>query len=136
MECGAAVKNERRGVSFSSLGYRRGRRDGLFSICCNFLTKHTIVSPRKKGPKEKPGALGWSRRGQARDAGGVRAAGKKARVSGFGRPHEGRVTVARGALSEAEWLRSSVPPSPAGSAEVRRAGSGNKEAAWGGEQVG
>lgn len=66
---GQLSKTKGRGVSFSSLGYRRGRRDGLFPICCNFLTKHTIVSPRKKGPKEKPGALGRGRRGQTRDAG-------------------------------------------------------------------
>lgn len=43
------------------LPWGRGREggDGLISICCNFLTKRTLVSPGKKGSKEKPRALGY-----------------------------------------------------------------------------
>lgn len=104
VECGAAVKNERAGGVLFFPGVQEGKERRPFFHLLQFPNQTHHRQSQEERPKGETRALGWGRRGQTRDAGDVRAAGRKARVSGFGRPHEGRVTVARGALSEAEWL--------------------------------
>lgn len=168
MEFGAAVKNERE--AFSSLRWRRG---AAFFHLLQFPNQTHPRLPKEERPKGETRALGWCRRRRARDAGGERAAGRKDRISGLSRPHEGRVTAASQARGEAARPGRSVPASLPGrcgggaeerlggrgtgraaggggrtsctfplrlshsdSAEVRRAGAGNKGEEWGGERVG
>lgn len=121
--------------TFLPWGGGEEREGGLFSICCNFITKRTLASPGKKGPKEKLGALGrcHQRRG-ARDAGGVRIAGRRDHVSGFGRPHEGRVTVARG--RGVRRPRRSVPYSWLEALRCAEQERGTKERSGEGSQLG
>jgi hypothetical protein len=68
VEFGAAVKNKRGSLLFT--GLEEGKGGVHFSICCNFLTKHTLLFRGRKTPQEKPGTLGWCLRRGARDAGG------------------------------------------------------------------
>ena len=157
-----------------SLFFPRVEEGAAFFHLLQFPNQTHPRQPKEERPKGETRALGWcSRRRRARDAGGVRAAGRKDRVSGLSSPHEGRVTAASQARSEAARPGRSVPASLPGrcgggaeeqrggrgtgraaggggrtsctfplclshsdSAEVRRAGAGNKGDEWGGERVG
>lgn len=130
---GAAVKNET--GDFSSLGWRRGKRGRPFFHLLQFHNQTHPRQPREERPKGEtrstrsvsptPRSQGRRRRAHSWEKGSrfwVRPPPRRTGDSG------------QGARSEAAAALSAVLL--AGSAEVRRAGAGNKGAEWGGEPVG
>lgn len=131
VEFGAAVKKREGSLFFP--GVEEG---AAFFHLLQFPNQTHPRQPEEERPKGETRALGCCRRRRARDAGGVRAARRKARVSGLRRPHEGRVTAAREARRAAARPERSVPSSRpgrgGGGAEERRGGRGTGRAAGGG----
>lgn len=123
VEFGAAVKKREGSLFFP--GVEEG---AAFFHLLQFPNQTHPRQPEEERPKGETRALGCCRRRRARDAGGVRAAKRKARVSGLRRPHEGRVTAAREARRAAARRERSVPSSRpgrgGGGAEERRGGRG------------
>lgn len=115
VELGAAVKKREGSLFFP--GVEEG---AAFFHLLQFPNQTHPRQPQEERPEGETRALGCCRRRRARDAGGVRAARRKARGSGLRRPHEGRVTAAREARRAAARPERSRRGTPSRSGEQRR----------------